>query len=299
LFSTDATSARLTMRASPRVLAVRAAIGDASVGVPRSRDPRVARWLKDFKLLAESTSPNWDGLIVLASFPFADVGATLALAASKGRTEELRRVLEKLTPEPTVVGDASSVSTLLRKEGEGAWDEALTRAGKAAAAHGQRGALDVLLEHGMPCDGCLLDACCSEVNDATRAECVSRLLEAGADANCHWSRMGWKPLHAVAKRGDCESVELLVRGGADVDAKYYNGKTALFSACEWGKAEAAKTLLRLGASVDVGKWEADHLNTDHSLGASNDPVSPRDVAVLLNHVECIKVIDAEMRVRGV
>ena len=274
------------MRASVRVLTVRAAIGDASVGVPRSRDPRVARWMKDLKLLAESQ--NWDGLLVLASFPFADVGATLALAASKGRTKELRRVLEKLTPGRAEGG-----------EGEGAWDEALTRAGKAAAAHGQRSALDVLLEHGMSCDGCLLDACCSEVNDATRAECVSRLLEAGADANCHWSRMGWKPLHAVAKRGDCESVELLVRGGADVDAKYYNGKTALFSACEWGKAEAAKTLLRLGASVDVGKWEADHLNTDHSLGASNDPVSPRDVALSLNHVDCVKVIDEEMRVRGV
>lgn len=281
------------MRASPRVLTVRAAIGD-SVGVPRSRDPRVTRWMKDFKILAESTSPNWDGLLVLASFPFADVGATLALAASKGRTEELRRVLEKFTPGRAEGGKASS-----RSEGEGAWDEALMRAGKAAAAHGQRSALDVLLEHGMSCDGCLLDACCSEVNDATRAECVSRLLEAGADANCHWSRMGWKPLHAVAKRGDCESVELLVRGGADVDAKYYNGKTALFSACEWGKAEAARTLLRLGASVDVGKWEADHLNTDHSLGASNDPVSPRDVALSLNHVDCVRVIDEEMRIRGV
>ena len=34
-------------------------------------------------------------------------------------------------------------------------------------------------------------------------------------------------------------------------------------------------LLSLGATVEVGQWEADHLNTDHSLGANNEPVSPR------------------------
>ena len=104
-------------------------------------------------------------------------------------------------------------------------------------------------------------------------------------------------MHAVAKRGDSASVELLVRGGADIDARYYNGKTALFSACEWGEAAAARTLLRLGASVEVGQWEADRLHTDHSLGANNAPVSPRDIALVNRHIDCVDVVDEMLALR--
>ena len=61
--------------------------------------------------------------------------------------------------------------------------------------------------------------------------------------------------------------------------------------------EAARMLLSLGATVEVGQWEADHLNTDHSLGANNEPVSPRDVALAMHHDACVRVIDEVLALR--
>ena len=90
------------------------------------------------------------------------------------------------------------------------------------------------------------------------------LLDAGADANTRWSRQGWKPLHAVAKRGDVRCIELLVsRGGADLDVgtSMENGAIFMRSGVNGKPLDAAS--LR---TVEVGQWEADHLNTDHSLG---------------------------------
>ena len=250
----------------------------------RRRDPILARWLAD--LDRASRSDNWPALEVLCGFPHADVGAAVAVLAMRGRARELGNVLEKRLDTTRPVGDET-------------WEEALTRAGRAAASRGERDALDVLLAHGMPKDGALLEAACADgVSEASRAACVERLLDAGADANTRWSRQGWKPLHAVAKRGDVRCIELLVsRGGADLDARYFSGKTALFSACEWGQWEAARMLLSLGATVEVGQWEADHLNTDHSLGANNEPVSPRDVALAMHHDACVRVIDEVLALR--
>ena len=252
----------------------------------RRRDPILARWLADLDRAARSD--NWPALEVLCRFPHADVGAAVAVLAMRGRARELGHVLEKRRDTTWPVGDET-------------WEEALTRAGRAAASRGEREALDVLLAHGMPKDGALLEAACADgVSEASRAACVERLLDAGADANTRWSRQGWKPLHAAAKRGDVRCIELLVsRGGADVDARYYNGKTPLFSACEWGRAEACRKLLSYGASVEVGEWEADHLNTDHSLGANNAPVSPRDVAVAMHHDACVRVIDEVLALRRI
>ena len=246
----------------------------------RRNDPRLKRWFADLQQVA--MHENWDALEVLVSFPHADVGAALALCASRGRHRELEKMLEKRE------GGASA----------GDWAETLGRAGRAAAARAECECVRVLMAHDMDVDDVLLSASCADgVEDDARASCVGLLLRGGADANCRNHHQGWKPLHAVAKRGDCASVELLVRGGADIDARYYNGKTALFSACEWGEAAAARTLLRLGASVEVGQWEADRLHTDHSLGANNAPVSPRDIALVNRHIDCVDVVDEMLALR--
>ena len=94
---------------------------------------------------------------------------------------------------------------------------------------------------------------------------------------------------ACAKRGDVETLKVLIDAGADLDARYFNGKSALFCACEWGKAACAATLIAHGACIEDGQWEADHLYTDHSK--TKELVSPRDVAVRLSHVDCVRVID--------
>ena len=270
----------------------------------RRIDPRRAKWLEDLRSLA--ANETWDALTVLVDMPYADVSAALAVAAAKGRAREVKKVLDKHYT-VTRGGGAHQESLVHHAFERGAadvaetWAEALSRAGRAAVSYMHADVLDVLLTCGtaIELDDVLLAACCadfggggeSDESDANRrrARCVSTLLQWGADANCSRCRQGWKPLMACAKRGDVETLKVLIDAGADLDARYFNGKSALFCACEWGKAACAATLIAHGACIEDGQWEADHLYTDHSK--TNELVSPRDVAVRLSHVDCVRVID--------
>lgn len=278
-----------TVRASDPI-----ALRVSSSFAARARDPALKRWLTDLKLVEENE--NWQAWDVLCAFPHADLGAALALAARRGRTRELERVLSKRERDGAVWDDDDD------------WLEALARAARAAASATRLGALELLVRSGSGLrrvpgvmDGVLLDACCADAEmdgPGSRARCVKFLLREGrADANCRNTRQGWKPLHAVAKRGDLESIDALVSAGADVDARYHNGKTCLYTACEWGQPDAARLLIGFGASLTAGQWEADRLYTDFTLGAANDPVSPRDIAVAMRHEDCVRVIDEAMSLR--
>lgn len=244
---------------------------------------------------------------VLADMPCADLSAALSIAAARGRGKEVQRVLDK----HFMQRDAREA--LHHAFERGAADvgetrgEALSRAGRAAAAHGNDDVLRLLLAcDGMDLNGLddvLLAACCADFATSSedaheeacerRRRCVKRLLERGADANGARSRQGWKPLMACAKRGDVKTLDALLDAGADVDARYFNGKSALYVACEWGQTECAKALIKRGASLEDGRWEADHLYTDHSK--ANELVSPRDVAARLSHEEVVRVIDEALR----
>ena len=48
---------------------------------------------------------------------------------------------------------------------------------------------------------------------------------------------------AAAKTGESRVAELLLNAGADVEARYPNGKTPLYCAAEWGHAKAVEVLL--------------------------------------------------------
>ena len=55
----------------------------------------------------------------------------------------------------------------------------------------------------------------------------------------------------AAGRGQNGSIAVLLGGGADVDARGAQGKTALMNATTWGRAEAVDLLLQRGATVDA------------------------------------------------
>ena len=58
-------------------------------------------------------------------------------------------------------------------------------------------------------------------------------------------------LYEAVRRGDAPAVTSLLDKGADVNAKFRYGATALFKACERGHLEIVKILLARGADVNV------------------------------------------------
>lgn len=58
-------------------------------------------------------------------------------------------------------------------------------------------------------------------------------------------------LWEAARTGDAAAARALLERGADVDAKFRYGQTALFKAAERGHAEVVKVLLERGASVNL------------------------------------------------
>ena len=57
------------------------------------------------------------------------------------------------------------------------------------------------------------------------------------------------PLAVAAIHGQVEAVNLLLREGADVNAKHPDGNTALHAAAFFGRPEVVKVLLEHGADV--------------------------------------------------
>jgi ankyrin repeat protein len=58
-------------------------------------------------------------------------------------------------------------------------------------------------------------------------------------------------LYEAARKGDAAEVKALLDKGADVDAKFRYGATALFKAAERGHTEVVKLLIERGANVNV------------------------------------------------
>lgn len=57
------------------------------------------------------------------------------------------------------------------------------------------------------------------------------------------SKDGWTALHFAAEKGHVECVELLLREGAEVDARSLTGSTPLHLAAERGRKECMTLLL--------------------------------------------------------
>ena len=92
----------------------------------------------------------------------------------------------------------------------------------------------------------LLDA----VRDG-KSEQVKSLIEKGANMNTR-DYQGRTPLHLAAAKGYTDIAELLVKGGADINAKSDNlGTTALIVAIQNGHRDTVKVLVANGADVNA------------------------------------------------
>ena len=82
-----------------------------------------------------------------------------------------------------------------------------------------------------------------------------------------WIQLGTTPLHAAAKAGHRETVELLLNAGIFRDAKTKVDRTALQMAAEEGHTDIVQMLINHGADVntkDMLKMTALHWAVQHS-----------------------------------
>lgn len=174
------------------------------------------------------------------------------------------------------------------------------------AAYYRRGKIvDLLMEHGARPD--IFEASALDLNDRVRD-----LLESDRTLVDRYSFDGWTPLHLAAHFGSVdvlrtllatgashqavsrnsngnqplqaaaagrqvEAVTLLLRVGADPDARSEGGFTALHSAAASGDVELTRTLLEAGATVDV---RADGGKT------------PLELAIEANHTAIVDLLEA-------
>ena len=81
------------------------------------------------------------------------------------------------------------------------------------------------------------------------AEVVELLLKAGADVNA--KGVGWTALDMAASEGHLDVVVLLIRSGGEVNVKDLLGSTPLHRAARGGHAEVVIALLAAGAEVNA------------------------------------------------
>ena len=78
--------------------------------------------------------------------------------------------------------------------------------------------------------------------------CICLLLRAGADVNAR-ANSGTTPLHRASQYGRVPAAKLLIAAGASLEARTKSGSTPLRFAIIKGRREVALTLLRAGAAV--------------------------------------------------
>ena len=98
------------------------------------------------------------------------------------------------------------------------------------------------------------------------AEEISILIKEGADVNAK-DDGGWAALHEAAARGDLESAHLLIESGATVDLRDGYGRTPLHIASEMGLVEIVKFLLGVGRMLFNFYWKMELMLM---LGLSED-----------------------------
>jgi len=86
---------------------------------------------------------------------------------------------------------------------------------------------------------------------AGNTNAIKELLAGGADPNTPLGGPGWTPLMIAAVEGHQEAVSILLKAGANANAKNNLGRTALMFASTHGYVEIAQVLLEHGAQPNV------------------------------------------------
>ena len=103
--------------------------------------------------------------------------------------------------------------------------------------------------------------------EAKTKEQVCMALNAGADINAKVDGTKSRPLTIAALNGETEKVKLLIKKGADVNAKDGFHKTPLFYAVQYNYIEIVKLLIAAGTDLSVQQYGTrqtvlDYANTD-------------------------------------
>ena len=77
------------------------------------------------------------------------------------------------------------------------------------------------------------------------------IVEHSQDINARGFDQKETPLHAASRRGHVETVRVLLRQGADTEARDNDGESPLFRAVQWGHVELAQVLLEHGADANA------------------------------------------------
>lgn len=109
---------------------------------------------------------------------------------------------------------------------------------------------------------------------ANRAKCIAVLLEKGAE-------VGPIVVAMAAQAGNVENIEYFVKKYGYLDAVGREGMTPIHYACEFGKLEAVKKLVELGANVEV-------IRTDMNM-------NPANAAAKCGHIKIVKYFLNERR----
>ncbi len=87
----------------------------------------------------------------------------------------------------------------------------------------------------------------AEIGDVGK---IKLLIKAGANVNAR-NRAGWTALMVAANYGQIAVSKLLIENGADVQAQHLTGLTALMAAADYGQAGLVELLIEKGAEVDA------------------------------------------------
>lgn len=165
---------------------------------------------------------------------FAGVYDDVLSAAENNRTEEVISLLRRGLDVNTADRDGSTLLVIAARTGNLELTEFLTanRANLRKANRFGDTALHLAVSQG-------------------HLPIVQRLVASGAELN----PTGWTPLHYAVLAGNHPSsmkiAKLLLKSGADPEARAPNGRTALMLAAQAGKREFAKLLLEAGANISA------------------------------------------------
>lgn len=176
------------------------------------------------------------GLLLASAPALAADEQALALAARLDDVSTVRKLLAQ-GASPNTIDPVSRESLLLLALREGS-QRVIDELVKAK---------DLQLEQQAPNGNTALMMAAFKRNRAA----VDALLARGAAVN----RAGWAPLHYAAAGGDADITRILIKRGAELNARAVAGITPLMMAAREGQEEAVAVLLQAGADAKLTNSE--------------------------------------------